>query len=76
MKLFELVIDDTMDEIFALSFVSDPAIEVHGTYFHQDKVQFKEIKEEGLFVAPILVPNKKIFRMDGAGGLAIDDLMK
>ena len=67
MKLFELVIDDTMDEIFALSFVSDPAIEVHGTYFHQDKVQFKEIKEEGLFVAPILIPNKKIFRMHGAG---------
>ena len=67
MKLFELVIDDTMDEIFALSFVSDPAIEVHGTYFHKDKVQFKEIKEEGLFVAPILVPNKRIFRMDGEG---------
>jgi hypothetical protein len=67
MKLFELVIDDTMDEIFALSFVSDPAIEVHGTYFHKDKVQFREIKEEGLFVAPILVPNKRIFRMDGEG---------
>lgn len=68
MKLFELIVDDEkVDEIFALSFVSDPAIEVHGTYFHQDKVFFKEIKEEGLFVAPILVPNKRIFRVDGEG---------
>ena len=68
MKLFELVIDnENEDEVFAISFVSDPAIEVHGMYFHQDKVFFKEIKEEGLFVAPILIPNKKISRIDGEG---------
>ena len=67
MKLFELIVDDMTDEIFALSFVSDPAIEVHGTYFHQDKVQFKELREEGLFVAPILVPDKRILRVDGEG---------
>lgn len=66
MKLFELIVEDEFtDEVFALSFVSEPAIEVHGTYFNQNKVMFKEIKEEGLFVAPILVPNKRIFRMDG-----------
>ena len=48
MKLFELVIDDTMDEIFALSFVSDPAIEEHGTNFHQDKGKIKEIKDRNV----------------------------
>jgi len=68
MKIFELLIgDEGIDEVFALSFVSDPAIEEHGMYFHKDKVQFKEIKEEGLFIAPILIPDKKILRVDAEG---------
>ena len=68
MKLFELIIEDeNVDGVFALSFVSDPAIEEHGMFFHKDEVTFKEIKEEGLFVAPILIPNKKILRIDGEG---------
>lgn len=68
MKLFELIIEDeNVDGVFAMSFVSDPAIEEHGMFFHKDEVTFKEIKEEGLFVAPILIPNKKILRIDGEG---------
>ena len=67
MKLFELIIkDEDIDGIFAMSFVSDPAIEEHGMFFHKDKVEFKE-NEEGLFVAPILIPNKRILRVDGEG---------
>ena len=68
MRLFELTIDDeNVDEVFAISMVSQPAIEIHGTYFNKDKVLFREIKEEGLFLAPILVPNKKILRVDAQG---------
>ena len=68
MKLFELIIEDEeLDGVFAMSFVSDPAIEEHGMFFHKDEVTFKEIKEEGLFVAPILIPNKRILRVDGEG---------
>ena len=66
MNLFELIIDDEItDGIFAMSLVSDPAIEAHGMFFHKGEVEFREIKEEGLFVAPILIPNKKILRVDG-----------
>ena len=68
MKLFELILqDEEIDGVFAMSFVSDPAIEEHGMYFHKDEIHFKEIKEEGLFVAPILIPNRKILRIDGEG---------
>ena len=67
MRLFELVIEDeNVDEIFAISLVDNPAIEAFGTYFHKEEVQFKET-EKGLFVAPILIPNKRILRVDGEG---------
>ena len=68
MRLFELVItDESVDEVFAISMVDDPAIEAYGNYFHKEEVHFAEMKEEGLFMAPILIPNKKILRVDGAG---------
>lgn len=68
MKLFELTIEDeNVDEIFAISMVSNPAIELFGTYFHKEEVQFREMNEEGLFMAPILVPDKRILRVDGEG---------
>ena len=38
-----------------------------GQYFYKDEVHFAEMKEEGLFMAPILIPNKKILRVDGVG---------
>ena len=67
MRLFELTIEDIEDEIFAISMVHSPAIEALGTYFHKDEVHFAEMKEEGLFMAPILIPNRKILRVDGNG---------
>ena len=68
MRLFELIInDEEIDEVFATSLVFNPAIEALGTYFNKDEVHFAEMKEEGLFMAPILIPNKKILRVDGNG---------
>ncbi len=68
MRLYELIIsDEEVDEVFAISMVDDPAIEAYGNYFDKEEVHFKEIKEEGLFMAPILIPDKKILRLDGQG---------
>jgi hypothetical protein len=69
MKLFELVIEDeSVDEVFAISLVDNPAIEAMGYFFDKEQVHFREInKEEGLFIAPILIPNKRILRVDGKG---------
>lgn len=68
MKLFELYVrDEEVDEVFAISMVDNPAIEAYGTYFDKDEVYLAEMKEEGLFMAPILIPNKKILRVDGSG---------
>ena len=68
MRLYELIIsDEEVDEVFAISMVDDPAIEAYGEYFDKEEVHFKEIKEEGLFMAPILIPDKKILRLDGSG---------
>ena len=68
MRLFELIInDEEIDEVFATSLVFNPAIEALGTYFNKDEVHFAEMKEEGLFMAPVLIPEKKILRVDGSG---------
>jgi len=68
MRLFELIVENEKeDEIFAMSLVSNPAIEAFGTYFNKEKVLFAEMKEQGLFMAPILIPDKRIMRVDGEG---------
>ena len=69
MKLYELIIEDeTTDGIFAISMVDDPAIQAWGTYFNKEEVRFAEVeKEENLFMAPILIPDRKILRVDGEG---------
>jgi len=69
MKLFELTIDDEfLDEVFAISMVADPAIESNFVWFDKEKVQFEKIdNEKRLVVGPVLIPNKKIFRIDGEG---------
>ena len=68
MRLYELIIqDENVDEVFAISMVDNPAIEAYGTYFNRDEVHFAETNEEGLFIAPILIPNKNILRVDGSG---------
>ena len=68
MRLYELIIqDENIDEVFAISMVENPAIEAMGMYFHKEEVHFAEMNEEGLFMAPILIPNKRILRVDGKG---------
>ena len=69
MKLYELIIDDEeMDEVFAVSLVENPAIESDFVYFDKEKLQFEKVNdEERLVMGPILIPNKKILRMDGMG---------
>jgi hypothetical protein len=68
MKLYELTIEDeTTDEVFQISLVENPAIEAFGVFFNKEEVYFAEMKEEGLFMAPILIPDRKILRVDGKG---------
>jgi len=69
MKLFELKIDDELlDEVFAISLVADPAIESNFIFFDKEKVEFAKVDNEKRIVAgPILIPNKKILRIDGEG---------
>lgn len=66
--LYELLIeDDATDEIFAVSFVESPAIERDFVYMSKE-VKFASIDDEKMLVAgPLLIPEKKIFRIDGEG---------
>ena len=66
--LYELVIEDEMDEIYAISLVSEPAIELDFVYFDKEEIKFSTINEEQRIVmGPILIPDKKILRVDGEG---------
>ena len=68
MRLFELVIEDeNTDEVFQISLVENPAIEAFGVFFDKEEVYFAEMEEEGLFMSPILIPDRKILRVDGEG---------
>jgi len=69
MRLFELLIGDVLtDGVFAISFVSEPAIEENFVWFDKEKVSFAKIdNEKRLVVGPVLIPNKKILRIDGEG---------
>tara|TARA_R110000803_G_scaffold84955_1_gene151243 strand:+ start:20723 stop:22096 length:1374 start_codon:yes stop_codon:yes gene_type:complete len=69
MKLFELIIEDEFfDGIKAISLVEDPAIEHNFVWFDKEKIAFQKIdKEKRLVVGPLLIPNKKILRIDGEG---------
>jgi hypothetical protein len=68
MKLYELTIDDNTDEVFAISLVESPAIESDFIYFDKEKVQFAAVDtEKKMLIGPILIPDKKILRVDGEG---------
>jgi len=68
-ELYELVIEDeNIDGIFAISLVQDPAIESDFVYFDKEKVLFSSVDtEQRLVMGAILIPNKKILRIDGEG---------
>ena len=69
LPLYELMIEDeATDEIFAISLVSSPAIELDFQYFGKEAIQFAEVsKDKRLIMGPILVPDKRILRIDGEG---------
>jgi hypothetical protein len=67
MKLYELKIEDDLDEVFAISLVQDPAIEANWVYFNKEVLFAKVDGERRMLIGPILIPNKKIIRVDGFG---------
>lgn len=69
MKLYELVIEDMeTDEVFAISLVESPAIESDFVYFNKEEVRFAQVDDEKrMLIGPILIPDKKILRIDGEG---------
>jgi hypothetical protein len=70
LELFELVVEGEDDGVFANSFVEAPAIERNFIFFNKQKVEFQAIDEEKRLVAgPLLVPNKKIPRLDEELGM-------
>lgn len=67
-QIYELVLEDDADEVFAISLVESPAIESNFVYFNKQSVQFASINDEKrLVMGPILVPDKKILRVDEMG---------
>jgi len=68
MKLYELKVVDETDEVFAISLVESPAIQSDFIYFNKDEVQFANVEtEKKMLVGPILIPDRKIVRIDGEG---------
>jgi len=66
-ELYELILQDDEDGVFANSLVESPAIERDFVWLNKE-VAFQSVSEEKQLVAgPILVPNKKILRIDGEG---------
>ena len=64
-NLFQLTVVDDSDEVFAVSFVADPAIERDFVFFNKAEVKFQSIDDEKHLVAgPLLIPDKKILRLD------------
>ena len=67
-KVYELVIEDKEDEVFAISLVENPAIESDWVYFDKEVLQFASVDtEQKMLIGPILVPDKRILRIDGEG---------
>jgi hypothetical protein len=65
--LYELVLEDEEDGVFATSFVDSPAIERDFVFFGKE-INFQAVSEDKMLVAgPLLIPNKKILRIDGEG---------
>ena len=72
MELYELIIEDeNTDEVFALSLVENPAIEADWVFFNNQKgeVKFATVdNEKRTIVAPVLIPDKRIYRIDEKSG--------
>jgi hypothetical protein len=75
-KIVELIITEenkeNIDGVFAISLVSDPALEEHWIVLNKQKPKIKiecaKIDEDKrLLIAPALIPDKQIFRLDEKG---------
>lgn len=65
--LYELILQDEEDGVFANSFVESPAIERDFVFFGKE-IHFQTVSDEKRLVAgAMLIPNKKILRLDGEG---------
>jgi hypothetical protein len=65
--LYELILEDEGDGVFANSFVESPAIERDFVFFGKE-IHFQAVSDEKRLVAgAMLIPNKKILRLDGEG---------
>ena len=71
LDLYELTLEEEEDGVFAVSAVETPAIERDFVFFNKQKeVKFQSIDEEQRLIAgPILIPNKRIPRMDEELGM-------
>ena len=68
LELWELVMSDEEDGVYANSLVSSPAIERDFIFFNKEQIHLQSVNEEKRLVAgPILIPNKKILRVDENG---------
>ena len=67
--IYELVIEDeNIDEVFAISLVKTPAMESNFVYFDKEEIRFAAVNDEKrLVMGPILIPDKKVLRVDGEG---------
>lgn len=69
MKLYELEIqDENIDEVFAISMVEAGAIESDWVAFDKEQIAFAKVDtEQKMVIGAILIPNKRILRIDGEG---------
>ena len=68
LELFELIVDDDEDGVYANSLVSAPAIERNFIFFNKDMIELQSINEEKRLVAgPLLIANKRILRVSEDG---------
>jgi hypothetical protein len=66
--VYELIIEGEEDEVYAISMVSEPAIEAGWVAFDKEQIQFQAVdNDKRLVLGPILVPDKRILRIDGEG---------
>jgi len=66
LKEIELLIEEGLVGVTAMGFVTFPAIEEDGYYFNNEKnnLTFSKETEQGLFIAPAMIAEKRIYRYD------------
>ena len=70
-KVFELVLDEEQDGVFAISLVNQPAIQENWIALSKEhKIEFKEIEsKKNILLGAVLIPDMKIDRMGEDGDI-------